>query len=278
MKRILLLFLLILLVGCEEYSELVDCKDNDQIGGICVDLTKPTFAGVEDITIYKGDNFGPMINVFAEDDLDGNITHRITYDGNVNRNEPGTYLVTYKVSDLAGNETIALRYVTVEINIDDTTGSNIIWNGSFNERMLGWSVYQAEEGSAEFSIVDDSLQIEVTKITNGIPWQPRLEFQGLTIAEGKTYIVSFKIKSESDSLFQVQIGELLPAEPWFTDFNGSMNKQFLSTTEYTTHTFTFTMGKDTTNNGCILFEFGGLSAGHELTTFTLDDVSIKLIN
>jgi hypothetical protein len=50
----------------------------------------------------------------AIDNVDGDITDRITVDNPVNTNVAGTYTVTYSVEDLAGNAATATRTVTVQ--------------------------------------------------------------------------------------------------------------------------------------------------------------------
>ena len=53
----------------------------------------------------------------AADDVDGDITDNIIIDGSVDGQEPGEYVVTYFVSDLAGNSTSVDRLVIVEARI-----------------------------------------------------------------------------------------------------------------------------------------------------------------
>ena len=49
----------------------------------------------------------------AEDNVDGNISEKIAIEGVVDTNKLGTYEITYKVSDSAGNETSVKREVKV---------------------------------------------------------------------------------------------------------------------------------------------------------------------
>ena len=69
------------------------------------DTTKPviTLKGSATITITQGDNFTDP-GATATDDKDGDITSKITKSGNVDTNKPGTYTITYNVSDSAGNK------------------------------------------------------------------------------------------------------------------------------------------------------------------------------
>ena len=56
--------------------------------------------------------------VAAHDARDGNLTSAVTVSGTVDVNSTGTYLLTYSVSDAAGNEVNATRTVTVSDTTD----------------------------------------------------------------------------------------------------------------------------------------------------------------
>ncbi len=59
----------------------------------------------------------------AFDDFDGNITNKIKTSGTVDVTKPGTYPITYSVSDLAGHVATKTRYVVV---FEDTGGPDRI--------------------------------------------------------------------------------------------------------------------------------------------------------
>ncbi len=76
--------------------------------------TPPKILGVEDITISLNQPIDLLEGVSAIDDLDGNITHKMTVTGHVNNGAIGEYQVIYSVSDSSGNKTEVVRKVTVE--------------------------------------------------------------------------------------------------------------------------------------------------------------------
>lgn len=78
------------------------------------DVVKPTFKGVKDVGIIQGTLFDAMEGIVAMDDVDGNISNRIRVDGDVNIHEVGDYILSYSVSDSAGNTTQITRKVTVK--------------------------------------------------------------------------------------------------------------------------------------------------------------------
>ncbi|WP_327444093.1 immunoglobulin-like domain-containing protein [Clostridium tarantellae] len=77
---------------------------------------KPTILGLEDITIKLGDDFDKVANVIAYDEEDGEITHSIQIEGNVDINNIGTYNLVYKIIDSDGNEVSKNRTITVRSN------------------------------------------------------------------------------------------------------------------------------------------------------------------
>lgn len=75
--------------------------------------TPPQIFGATNEVITVGENFDPMAGVTATDTQDGDLTAGITVDGTVDINTPGTYTVTYKVSDSTGLEAVVERIITV---------------------------------------------------------------------------------------------------------------------------------------------------------------------
>lgn len=72
-----------------------------------------TLEGGEDYRIRVG-SFYEEPGYSAADNLDGDLTEFVSVDGEVDWLMPGTYPVTYAVSDSGGNETVLTRTVTVE--------------------------------------------------------------------------------------------------------------------------------------------------------------------
>ncbi len=281
MKKLLLLGLIILLSSCETTNnnfDIVNCKTNDNIGGICVDLTKPIFSGVDDITIENGEDFDPLYGVSAIDDLDGDITENIIVEEQVNTDEQGTYLIKYIVEDNSGNKSIVLRYLTVERPFGEL-GVNLVYNGEFNENHNGWNIYETITGGDITMFVDnETLVIEIETTEESVRWDPRIDFQGLNYEQGATYQVSFDIKAERNRVISIMIGELINQAPWFYHFRDGEKTLFDITTQTETITFEFTMYNETTYNGAILFEFGRISGEDLDTTITLDNVIVRKIN
>lgn len=92
------------------------------------DHTKPilTLKGTSPVKISKGTNFQDP-GAKAVDDVDGDITDKITRSGNVDTLVVGEYKITYSVSDTSGNTTTIDRIIKVEeyAEIEVTLGSGI---------------------------------------------------------------------------------------------------------------------------------------------------------
>lgn len=74
----------------------------------------PEFAGLDAETeVAQGQPFEPLAGVTAIDEVDGDVTDAIEVTGTVDTRVPGSYSLTYRVSDAAGNETVFERAVTV---------------------------------------------------------------------------------------------------------------------------------------------------------------------
>ncbi len=73
-------------------------------------------SGADDVTIYQSelsDDFNPMDGVTAIDEVDGDITNRITVSGAVNTQILGEYTLIYKVTGSNDVEVTVTRIVTV---------------------------------------------------------------------------------------------------------------------------------------------------------------------
>jgi len=80
-----------------------------------------TLLGSSTVNVTVGSSYRDA-GATATDNIDGNLTDRITVDSNVNTSSVGTYAIRYSVSDLAGNETSATRTVNVNAQVARRSG------------------------------------------------------------------------------------------------------------------------------------------------------------
>ncbi len=130
------------------------------------DTVPPVLSGLDTLDVRLGSIPDLTDGVSASDDMDGDVTARITHTGDLDLFKEGTYTITYAVKDLAGNEAKADRTVTVtdpykslrasnEIIIDDdpavhqVLGPVLDYLGSKVSRM-GIVYYDLETGKGFF--------------------------------------------------------------------------------------------------------------------------------
>ncbi|MFI1770438.1 immunoglobulin-like domain-containing protein, partial [Thalassobellus citreus] len=102
------------------------------------DTTAPviTLTGATSIDINAGDTYSEL-GATASDNKDGDISANIVIGGDtVNSNVAGTYIITYNVSDAAGNPA---TQVTRTVNVINTPTDVIIHEGYFESGWDGWS-------------------------------------------------------------------------------------------------------------------------------------------
>ena len=167
--------------------------------GEMTDETAPviTLTGDAEVEINVGDDYTDA-GATAEDNVDGTITDNITVGGDaVNTDEAGTYVITYDVSDAAGN---AADQVTRTVRVRFPSG--LVMNGDFEGSSTDpWFVNFGEgtpppvpvqkEGTNTFFIVN----IETANAEQ--PFTVNLS-QVVAIEQNKTYKLSFDASSSVD--------------------------------------------------------------------------------
>ena len=73
-----------------------------------------TLVGSSTINIEEGDSYTDA-GASASDEVDGDISSSITTSGSVDASTPGTYTLTYSVSDAAGNSVELTRTIIVAV-------------------------------------------------------------------------------------------------------------------------------------------------------------------
>ncbi|KAB2357014.1 immunoglobulin-like domain-containing protein [Bacillus toyonensis] len=94
-------------------TQSVIVKENEETPDTEPKLTVPTRT-----TINVGDKFNPLSGVKAIDNEDGDITDKVTVNGSVDASKPGTYELTYTVSDSKGHTVTAKQTVTVKQKVE----------------------------------------------------------------------------------------------------------------------------------------------------------------
>ena len=130
------------------------------------DTTPPVISliGAGTINLNVGDSYNEL-GATATDNYDGNISSSIIIGGDVvDNNNAGTYVVTYNVSDAAGN---AANEVTRTVNvIADTTPPVITLNGASTINLIVGDTYN-EQGATAIDNIDGDLTASIV-ITGGV--------------------------------------------------------------------------------------------------------------
>ena len=179
------------------------------------DNTSPviTLLGESVVTVEVGSNYVDA-GATATDDVDGDLTASIITSSDVDISTVGTYLVTYNVSDTAGN---AATEVTRTVNVVETLQSenNIIavWDfdgdsteisGGTTTELTNTNLQWLNSGSEDADANDGA--ITVNNVTNA--YSPSYA-AGLNIGSSGKYHFSFalnnwNITSSSGSLFHIR--------------------------------------------------------------------------
>ncbi|KTW08351.1 DUF5011 domain-containing protein [Staphylococcus warneri] len=76
--------------------------------------SEPQLRGVNDIIIENGEDYNLLQGISAYDKEDGDLTHKIKIDGDVDTTKSGTYEVKYKVTDSDGAQKTSIRNIKVK--------------------------------------------------------------------------------------------------------------------------------------------------------------------
>lgn len=143
------------------------------------DKEAPVLNGVEDGEIALNGDFNALLGVSAMDNCDGDITSSIKVNGSVDAAKEGTYVLTYAISDKAGNKSEIQRTITVikkaaiqEYTLSQGSASDDLRNEMMQKvstylgsdiSKVGISYYDIESGNS-FTINGDAQFISASTI------------------------------------------------------------------------------------------------------------------
>lgn len=275
LRRIAFIFILILSVVL-----LVSC------GKTGTKLTSIVFEGLTEKTVEFREEFNVLDGVRAKGNDGKYYDEEITFnslsvaqglideDGNLDTSVPMTHTVTYNVKVGAVEST---RFRTIIVNGPEAVEGEMVVNSNFELGMAGWNDgavnYNADGSSMNLSVVDEELVVQFEVGAN--MFTPRFGQAGITFEKGKTYKVMFKAKALENKNINLQVGELLPSDPYFIDFKPKQDERRLITTEWQEFSYKFTMNLDTNENGAILFEIGTVGTDTVSTTLFFDYIDVE---
>ena len=245
LKLVLALLFIVFISSCDKEKPPVVVEDK----------TPPLILGVNDAAIFVGDPFDPLAGVSANDDTDGILTSSIVVTGSVDNSKVGTYVLTYKVTDKAGNETEKKRTITV---LAPQAADLYIRNGDFSQDIsLDWGHWNGDGGASTLSIEDGMMKYDVT--ANGAQWYSNQVYQqGLTVTKGKIYKLTFQAKSSVERAVRIKI------ETDGVPYTTYMDFAFVVTKTLQTFTHEFAITLPTLTNAKFIIGIGNMTAAPQL--------------
>ena len=155
MKKLIYLFLTVLIVACSSDDSSDDSGGNDSTAPI-ITLNGQAIAIVNLNSTYTD------AGATATDEVDGDLTSSIVATGVVNTSVEGNYIITYTVSDTSGNTATATRQVIVE---GDTTAPVITILGEADVSINQYTPY-IDAGATATDEVDGDLTSSI--VTTGV--------------------------------------------------------------------------------------------------------------
>ncbi|MGX5748118.1 immunoglobulin-like domain-containing protein [Bacillus toyonensis] len=176
-------------------------KENEETPDMEPKLTAPTKT-----TINVGDKFDPMAGVSATDKEDGDITDKVTVDGNVDTSKPGTYELTYTVSDSKGHKVTAKQTVTVkqtvvpkdEVPVLTAPTKTTINVGDKFDPMAGVSATDKEDGDITSKVTVDG-SVNASKPGTYELTYTVLDSKGHTVIAKQTVTVKQKVETTNEA-------------------------------------------------------------------------------
>ena len=155
-----------------------------------IDVKAPviTILGSNPATVSGGGTYSDA-GATAVDDVDGDVTSKITTTSTVNTNKLGTYTVTYNISDKAGNTATLSRTVNVVDNILPTvTGVSVPTNWTSGNKTI--TVTGSDTGLS--GIAGYYISTSSTKPTTASAWTTRTSTTWTVSRGSGTYYIWVK--------------------------------------------------------------------------------------
>jgi hypothetical protein len=245
-------------------------------------LTSITITGAEDTDVIYESMFNVLTNVKAmgNNGLDfsefltfattSNAINRTT--GDMDTTQLGLHAVRYTIN-YEGILVQKWRYLTVPL--PDLPRVGMVINGNFQYGLIGWNNPEVVfTGSGQLTLDIDEGALRAVVTTGNDAWTPRFGQMNVPFEINKSYQVSFKAKSSVTKTIGVNIGELLPNDPFFVDFKPRQDHSFIIQPTWDTYTFKFTMRLDNPRGG-ILFHLGKINGDITDATLWFDDIFIE---
>jgi hypothetical protein len=247
-------------------------------------LSAIVYTGVADAEIENGVPFNFLTGVKAMGNDGVDYTDKITITSTssavnlttkaLDTTAVGVHAVRYEV---VVGEIVARQFRYITVKSPQVAAGEMLVNKDISQGALGWNdpavVYIADGAAMTLTAENGELKAVVTAGFNS--FTPRFGQMNIPFEKGKTYEVSFDARSSVEKEISLQVGELLSAAPWFTDFLPSAEPFFFRTitTTMQRYSYKFTMNLDNPRGG-ILFGLGTVKGNAVNATMYFDNFEI----
>ncbi|MEJ6950683.1 glycoside hydrolase family 9 protein [Natronospora cellulosivora (SeqCode)] len=146
---------------------------------------------------------------------------------------------------------------------------NLLRQGDFEDGALPWELFVNSPNAASGRVENGEYVVTVNDPgTQG--WHIQLRHRGLTIEEGHTYTISFKVRASKDAQVYAKVG--MAGDPYHEFWNNSWSAIDLPAGEIVEIEQTFTMTDPTHNASELGFHLGGNYGGDAPYTVAFDDI------
>ena len=220
----------------------------------------PVLSGTFNTNVTEGETFDPLAGVTATDYEDGDITANIIVTGTVDTSVPGDYTITYSITDSYGTTITADRVVTV--NPAGSGPVSVITNPNM-EGTDGW-VFDFPGGTGTMEYLNNELVANLTDLSDAW-WKIQLQQDGISIVDGKLYLVVVEMKSDQDRVIGLSIED---TGDGFADLKGE-SIEWSVTATYDTYYYVFRANRTIDTAKLALF-LGQISGSDPVSTVTVN--------
>lgn len=261
-------------------------------------ITDVTFEGFKDLSLDRGQaySYKKDIRVTGKTDT-GDISllsiltakqDNQTLTSNFITQEVGTFTVTYTIETskmdgyaFASGLTLT-KSIQLTVNEVEVSGEELIKNGDFSSGGDHWGTY-TDGSDCTITFTDGYMKCVETTIS-GNTYSPRINTtypntgDEFTLIQGVTYNVSLRLKADAARKVRIQLGTILPSDPYWVSLydtdNNLLLHDFAVTTEWQLHTWSFTLASQTCEQVHLTLEMGTIDQS-PATTIYADDISIR---
>lgn len=229
----------------------------------------PVISGLTTINEPAGTTIDYLSNVVATDYEDGDLTSSITVDSSaVDNQTPGSYVVTYTVTDSFGNEVSEERTVNI---LEDTSGPLSVVINPDMSGTDGWN-FDFPGGVGTMTYSGDQLIADLTDLSDAW-WKIQLQQTDISIVEGQYYLISVDLSSTANRVVGIGIEDTADG---FVDLKGE-SVEWNITDTMTTYYYVFRAPRTIDTAKLALF-LGQISGTDPVSVVTVDNFNMVEID